>query len=461
MNIKMIATVFGAVFAVVAAFAETTVDRVVVRQMWPWSTDVVIEYTLVGGTDKVDVDVKAWNGSTPLDAAALKKALSGEIYAVSGTEGVHRMKFDPIAAFGTAFEAMPAFKVELTASPTAIQGPDEVLYKIVDLTTGAIEDVKRVDFYNQPDKFGSFVTDYKVFGSEFSTTLENVLIWTGVTNDVKYATTHLVLRKIPAGTFTMGSDPSEEKYSGDQTRHQVTLTKNFWIGVFSVTQRQNELLGAPANNYFTNAVCAATRPADNIRYKEDLRGQTVVDDIDKVTGDVVFSRLRMLCGNVASFDLPTEAQWEYACRAGDAGPFYGGLAYSWESINMIARTKANGGGAQDRDVDASKGTSPVGRYVPNPWGLYDMLGNVWELCRDTFGGALVAVSEPQVDPILRSAAGTSTRVPRRGASWDNSRALELGHYRTGFRSSASYMNTNPDSAAVALQHGYRISFTEK
>ena len=135
MNIKMIGIAFGAALTAVSAFAETAVDRVVVRQQWPWSTDVLIEYTLAGGADTVDIDVKAWNGSTPLDSAALKKGLSGEIYAVSGAEGVHRMRLDPVAAFGAAFEAMPAFKVELTASATAIQNPDEVLYKIVDLTT--------------------------------------------------------------------------------------------------------------------------------------------------------------------------------------------------------------------------------------------------------------------------------------------------------------------------------------
>ena len=87
------------------------------------------------------------------------------------------------------------------------------------------EGVLRIEFYNKPAKYGAFETDYTVFGPGFSTTLENVLIWTGVTNDVKYATTHLVLRKIPAGTFMMGSDPSEERYSDDQTRHQVTLNK--------------------------------------------------------------------------------------------------------------------------------------------------------------------------------------------------------------------------------------------
>ena len=463
MNIKMIGMAFGAALTAVSAFAETAVDRVVVRQQWPWSTDVVVEYTLAGGTDKVDIDVKAWNGSTPLDSAALKTALSGEIYAVSGTEGVHRMKFDPIAAFGTAFEAMPAFKVELTASATTIQDPDEVLYKIVDLQSGAIEDVKRIDFYNKPAKYGTFETDYTAFGSEFSTTNENVLVWTGVTNDIKYATTHLVLRKIPAGTFMMGSDPSDASYKDNQFKHQVTLTKNFWMGVFPVTQRQNELLGAPANNYFTNVLCSATRPADNIRYKEDLRGQTVADDIDRVTGDVVFSRLRTLTGNVASFDLPTEAQWEYACRAGDSGPFYGGLtACSAESIKRIGRSKYNGGSQQARDVDASKGTAPVGRYVPNPWGLYDLIGNVWEICRDTYSSSgQQAVTEPQTDPIVRGSYGTSTQTPRRGASWDNTTGLVEGNYRSGFRSVANYMNNNPAGGTKALQEGYRISFTEK
>ena len=174
----------------------------------------------------------------------------------------------------------------------------------------------------------------------------------------------------------------------------------------------------------------------------------------------MFSRLRTLTGNVASFDLPTEAQWEYACRAMDAGSLYGGLSLSAANLKKIGRTKWNGGSLQERDVDDSKGTATVGRYVPNPWGLYDMIGQVWELCRDTMS-SLEGTSESQTKPISRNANGTSTRVPRRGASWDHTKGLAEGNYRANFRSTANYMNTNPNGGQTALQSGYRISFTEQ
>jgi formylglycine-generating enzyme required for sulfatase activity len=145
----------------------------------------------------------------------------------------------------------------------------------------------------------------------------------------------------------------------------------------------------------------------------------------------------------------------------DTGSLYGGLSLSNADLNKIGRTKWNGGSKQERDVDDSKGTAPVGRYVPNPWGLYDMIGQVWELCRDTLAAQPTGTSESQTDPIAQGQNGTGTLVPQRGASWDNKNALSVGHHRANYRAIGSYMNENPNGGQTALQSGYRISFTEQ
>lgn len=454
---KSAAVFLTAIALVGLAIAETTVDRVVVRQQWPWSTDVLIEYTLAGGSDKVDIDILAWNGTTPLDAAKIKAGLTGDIVAVSGTEGVHRIKFDPIAVFGTAYEAMSAFKVELTASPTAIVDPDEVLYKIVDLITGAIEDVTRADILN--GRKGSYVTSYAAIDPSYTTPEEHVLIWTGVTNDISYATTKLVLRKIPKGSFNMGSPLDEsDRNSNREMQHAVELTKDYWMGVFPVTQRQHELLGGVNSSYYTNSACASTRPVDNVIVKRDLRGQTVVSDIDALTGTTVLSTLRARTGNVASFDLPTEAQWEYACRAGSTGTMYTGESLTEETLSKVGRTRFNGGGRGiDRNVGSDQGTAPVGCYKPNAWGLYDMIGNVSEFCRDNFIG-LTPNKYPSEysDPINREASGTATTNPVRGFGTMPTSTEVLSSFRIANRQFMYYTHTD-----TAYGYGYRISFTEK
>lgn len=322
--------------------------------------------------------------------------------------------------------------------------------------SGGIEDVTRADILN--GRKGSYETSYTAIDSDFTTPSGlDVLIWTGVTNEIKYATTHLVLRKIPHGSFDMGSPAGETLRNDNETQHTVTLTKDFWIGVFPVTQRQHELMGGTNRSYFTNAVCSATRPVDNIVVKRDLRGQTVVSDVDQLTGDVVFSRLRTLTGNVASFDLPTEAQWEYACRALSTGPTYTGESYSEAYICKVGRSRYNGGVAGlDRNVDVSQGTASVGSYKPNAWGLYDMIGNVSELCRDNFSSTPTGFPSETTDPINREANGTATQNVIRGYGVSIFSLSSYGSYRVAMRG-GRYYTTSEDAYGI----GYRVSFTEK
>ena len=177
-----------------------------------------------------------------------------------------------------------------------------------------------------------------------------------------YKTTKLVLRRIPAGTFIMGNDQTNES-------HRVTLTKPFYMGVFEVTQKQWKLVmgSSPSSSYGRGDAY----PAYYVSYN-DIRGSSSGarwPASAAVDASSFLGRLRAKTG--LDFDLPTEAQWEYACRAGTATTYYWGDAmdgaYAWY-YNNSGRT-----------------THPVGTRLPNAWGLYDMSGNVWEWCRDWYG----------------------------------------------------------------------------
>ena len=192
MNKSMMMAMATVLFAG-AATEAADINRVIVRQQWPWSTDVRVDYELVNVTDPVDITVEAYNGSTKLDTEALSAAITGERYNISTSRnGV--LTIDPIKAFGTSQLSLNDFRVELSVSPSP-ENMSEVLYKIFDLDDGSCEEITRCQILN--GEKGSYVTDFSKIGSGFNTSLTNVLIWTEITNDV-YKTSKLVMRKIPA-----------------------------------------------------------------------------------------------------------------------------------------------------------------------------------------------------------------------------------------------------------------------
>jgi hypothetical protein len=162
----------------------------------------------------------------------------------------------------------------------------------------------------------------------------------------EYKTSKLVLRRIPAGTFMMGLPSTSESF-GDpnhQEAHPVTLTKDYYIGVFEITQNQWERVMGVKPGYFNNAACYATRPVEQVSYYDIREKPGNQDDPDvnwplnsAVNTNSFMGKLRAKTG-LTGLDLPTEAQWEYACRAGTATALNSGMELTdpYQDANMAA-----------------------------------------------------------------------------------------------------------------------------
>ena len=391
-------TAATAVFAAFVAFAADVSD-VIVRQQWPWSTDIKVEFKLTNVTTPVTVNVEASDGDTPLDTTNLKNAITGDLWGISQS-GVYTFKIDPKIAFGEERNAVGDFKVRLSLTD-APANSGEILYKIVDLTkNNTWTDVRRRDFYN--GKYGKFVTKFSDIDSTFSTSLDDVLIWLDVTNEV-YKTDKMVFRRIPAAGKSFNMQNNADKV--------VTFTKDFYIGVFEVTQTQWYKFGT-RTCWETNKLYNATRPATDLFMMSDstriLRGRWMETLANHNWNGGYLGAMANATGLLV--DLPTEAQWEFACRAGTTAALYSGKGYSYGEAAKLARMYH---GTGDRNCDLSQRTSAVGSYKPNAWGLYDMIGNAWELCLDMWSDT--SSLPAGTDPLVANSANNYYHV-KRGAS---------------------------------------------
>lgn len=207
----------------------------------------------------------------------------------------------------------------------------------------------------------------------------------------------------------MGSPVDELGRYTNEIQHKVTLTKSFYMGVFEVTQAQWELAMGKRPSYFENSDYYASRPVESVSYN-DIRGTLSWPSTDRVDEGSFFAVLRSKTG--LAFDLPTEAQWEYACRAGTTNALNIGKELTSDSIcsNMAAVGRYSLK-SYSHTVSTGQGTAKVGSYLPNAWGIYDMHGNVWEWCLDYYGKYPTSDRNDPPGPY-----SGDTRVER-GGSW--------------------------------------------
>jgi len=236
---------------------------------------------------------------------------------------------------------------------------------------------------------------------------------------------------IPKGTFTMGSPRGEAERQDDEAQHKVTISSDFHLGVTEVTQGQYEKVMGTNPSHFQGQEIGN---ADSSKYP--------VEQVSWEDAVAFCKRLSELpeekkAGRV--YRLPTEAEWEYACRAGSE------TAYSFgDSAQQLGDYAWFGDNARGQ-------THPVGQKKPNAWGLYDMHGNVWEWCQDWYGeypeGVVTDPRGPQTGSFRMS----------RGGSWGYVAAICRAAYRLavvpasrtdfhGFRLALSPSGGTPEAA---------------
>jgi formylglycine-generating enzyme required for sulfatase activity len=218
----------------------------------------------------------------------------------------------------------------------------------------------------------------------------------------------LRLRYIPPGTFLMGS-PDNIGHDDEHPQHPVTLSEGFWMAEVPCTQALWQAVMGNNPSHFKEGADAPQRPVESVS-----------------VGDVTafLKKFQTLLPKGVVADLPTEAEWEYACRAGTQ------TAYWWGDDFDPARTNVDHTG--NKDWNAKEGTTPVNRYPPNPWGLYDMHGNVWEWCADDQRNY---TAEAAVNP--KGSVDTEARVVR-GGSWIDHPDCARSAYRFGWHDGFRY-----------------------
>ncbi|MBQ9430190.1 MAG: SUMF1/EgtB/PvdO family nonheme iron enzyme [Kiritimatiellae bacterium] len=341
-------TVSSSVATLYAKWDTVMIRNVTAKQRYPWNGKVDVTYTVVG-----DVTAGLPSGVMPFLSLTASNRVDGTTYAAAASalsgdtgtdEGSHHVVWDLNAQ---------GLEINSDAVVFSVGYQHYEKYCVIDLSAGSGASSYPVSYLAEIPPGG----------------------WSD-----EYKTTKLVLRLIGPGSFKMRGS------------YDVTLTEPFYCGVFEVTQKQYMLVTGSNPSYFSGD----TRPVEKVSYNS-IRGSSAGSDwpsSSAVDSSSFMGKLRARTG--LDFDLPTEAQWEFACRAGATTVYYWGDSmdggYAWYGSN------------------SSSGTQPVGTKNPNAWGLYDMSGNVWEWCLDWYGSLSSGVTDP------KGSSSGSGRVER-GGSW--------------------------------------------
>jgi formylglycine-generating enzyme required for sulfatase activity len=245
----------------------------------------------------------------------------------------------------------------------------------------------------------------------------------------------LELVRVEAGQFIMGSPETEEGRGADERQHRVVLTKPFWLGTAEVTQ--GEWVAVMKTTVAQQRDLAQHERRDRAGSALLLWGEGPKHPIYYVSWDEAMAFCRRIndgeraAGRLPDgyrYSLPTEAQWEYACRAGSRGPFGAGA----ELDEMAWYDKTSNGV-----------THPVASKKPSAWGLHDMHGNVWEWCADYYGEYPATIEIDPTGPV----AGAD-RVER-GGRWANPARFCRSAQRNGVPGNRRYLSLG---FRLALRH---------
>jgi len=290
-------------------------------------------------------------------------------------------------------------------------------------------------------------------------------------NDSWWKNDWLLLRQIPSTqgqSVTLGSPGGEPGRSTDgrENLRNVRITRPFYMGVFPVTQRQWENVYGNKPSNFNNPGFYEERPVEQVSWNT-VRGNgaagAAYDWPDKghaVDPNSFMGRLRSRTGNILTFDLPTETQWQYACRAGTAGAWNNGTTTATPAdvpdanLDLLGRYKWNGGQIYNssmsrwddppQDCTDENATAKVGSYLPNAWGLYDMHGNVTEWCLDWYAANGTDPSLAGDDPA--GLVNGSDRSLCGGGGWNSA-----------FGSARSARRTFAGPSTSSHSRGFRVS----
>lgn len=343
---RKIMVVLALLALVTNAVADITVSDIEVFSGYPWN-EVAIGYTISGANGTLLV-VEANDLETGRRYLASNTEMSKSISGAELTVGRHILKWD-MAADGIRIKSNKvAFSVKVWERKPK--------YCVVNLMDYSVEYIDEIPSGGWTDK---------------------------------YKTTKLVLKLIGPGQFKI------------QNEYDVVLTKPFYMGVFEVTLKQWRMVRW-SESWLTYED-GDMRPVDEISYM-DIRGKSAGTGWpanDAVDADSFLGKLRERTG--LNFDLPTEAQWEYACRAGTTTTYSYGDSANGDYMWFWGNTEGLDGWTIVHNPRA------VGTRLPNPWGLYDVHGNAREWCLDWFGDLDAAM-----DP--KGANSGSARVARGGSS---------------------------------------------
>lgn len=384
----------GIVFVMSGAIAlhAVTVSDVTARQRYPWNGLVDVRFNITGDSNmKYDIALMAkdMEGGTNVTMKTIRKS-DGSL--VAGNEQFAPGTYNWI--WDAATDLPKDWKCNrVTVTVTAVA--HTYLYMVIDLSSGANSGLYPVSYLDAVPSGG----------------------W-----DDTYKTMKLVLRRIEPGTFKMCG------------QYNVTLTKPFYIGVFECTQKQYSLvMGMNPSDYKGD-----NRPVEQVSW-DMIRGSATTYNWPQkktVGSDSFAGRLSARSG--LAFDLPTEAQWEYACRAGTASLYNNGgdTEADLKKVGRYSGNTSDGKGGYTQHAI-------VGSYNPNAWGLYDMHGNNWEWCLDWYGSLSSNVTDPT------GPTSGSWRVFR-GGSW---------YYYGADACQNTYRYNRVPSSFSNYYYGFRICLT--